>query len=316
MRDVTWIGAWQRGGSDADTTIQFPFRMAADSERIYVLDAAARRVVALRAVDGAVAWISGAEGSGPGEFRDPSAIAVAGKEVIVADPLNARLLVLEAATGAPRATVPAEDISAVVSLCPLPNGDVLLHTLGAPEPIVRLDRRGRIVERVPFPWRDLTQRPGIAMQGHLAVLPGGRCVLALGTGRGFSIFDGRRFGPPVRYVEYFDVPGVVVERTSEGSGTSQRLIERRVAATGVFATDSEIAVPFEGRTADMSRIVDLYSARTGAYRGTLRLGEPVAALIRAGPFWVALEMAGGRVLAGRIAERPANRARTATASKG
>lgn len=300
LHEVTWTRVWQRGGADADTAVQFPFRLAADSARVYVLDAAARRVVALRASDGATVWLAGGEGGGPGEFREPSALTVTpAGEVAVADPANSRITLLDAATGALRGSVPAEGVPTVLSMCALPGGDLLLHTLGAPEPIVRMSAQGQIVERVPFPWPDLTRRPAVVMQGYLAPLPGGECVLALGVGRGFSVFRGRRFQAPAPYVERFDVPGVEVTRTAEG-GRSEKLSERRVAALDVLASDGEIAVPFEGRTRDAARVVDLYSRRTGRYRETLRLPAPVDGLARAGPLWVALDMAGARVVAGRV----------------
>ncbi|HYR08640.1 MAG TPA: hypothetical protein VEQ60_12750 [Longimicrobium sp.] len=268
--------AWTRGGTESDTALLAPVSLVADSNRVYALDPAGNRVVALAAADGSVAWTAGGEGSGPREFRAPSALALSPlDEVIVADPTNDRISIL-GREGEFRGTVPLRGIGHPVSLCPLADSSIVLTILTTTEfPVVRITRSGAVVQRFRLPWRDLHDALALAVQSEVAALPDGKgCVVALALGRGFARLEADRFGPPHEYVESMELP--VPEWTRLNGRPMQRLSKEQSAARGAFVVSNRLIVPFGGTSDDAGRIEDVYDARSGRYLYTHRL-----------PFWSA-----------------------------
>lgn len=292
-----WDTLWTRGGgAQDDTLLLMPWALAADSARVYVLDAAAYRLVAFRASDGSVAWISGRKGGGPGEFAGPTAIAtLPAGGVAVADPRNSRITVLDTAGHVIR-ELRLASVSDARSMCALADGSLLLATAEDDQPLVLMTVFGRVYRRLALPWADLTDVPPLARQARLAATPDhASCVLALELGRGFATFDGTRFTAPHRYVEFFDLPSVEVRRTLRSR--TQRVLERRIAAYDVAADGGEIAAAFEGRTAAGRRLIDLYDLRSGAYLRSYVLEASVSNLARwGGRYYLVAEREGYPVL--------------------
>ncbi len=115
--DLTHFG--DEEGAGPGRRFHRPLAVAADGERAWVADAYGHRVLALDPATGDVRALAGAGepgvGDGPGpqaRFREPSALAVAGDLVLVADACNHRVAAVDARTGevrtlpVPRVPVP------------------------------------------------------------------------------------------------------------------------------------------------------------------------------------------------------------------
>ncbi|WP_420127001.1 PQQ-binding-like beta-propeller repeat protein [Longimicrobium sp.] len=276
FRDVQARTAWTRGGTESDTTLLAPVSLIADARNVYALDAAGSRVVALSAVDGSTVWTAGRTGSGPREFRAPSALALSPlDEIIVADPTNDRLAVLDR-KGEFRGSVPLRGIGYPVSLCPLADSTIVVTILTtAGFPVVRLARSGAVLQRFRLPWADLHDAEALAVQSDVAALPDGKgCMLALALGRGFARLEADRFGPAHAYVEAMELP--VPEWTEVHGRPMQQLSKKQSGARGAFVVSDRLIVPFGGESKAAGRIEDVYDARSGQYLYTHRL-----------PFWSA-----------------------------
>ena len=292
-----WDTLWTRGGTaQDDTLLLMPWALAADSARVYLLDAAAYRVVAFRVADGSLAWVAGRKGGGPGEFAGPTAIAtLPDGSVAVADSRNSRVSILDTAGRVTR-ELSLSEAGDTRSMCALRDGSLLLSTSNDEWPVVLMSAWGRVVRRYQLPWPDLARVPPLARQARLAGTPNwSTCVLALELGRGFAVFDGERFAAPHDYVESFDLPRVDVRRTF--SSRTQRVLERRIAAYDVAVDGREIAAAFEGRTDAARRIIDVYDTQSGAYLRTYLLPDAVANLARwGGRYYIVSEREGYPVL--------------------
>ena len=275
--DVTWDTVWMHGGNAGDTTLLIPFAISAAGGRVHVGDRAEQRVVALDAATGAVEWLSGRQGAGPGEFRRMDAIAAtADGGVLVADGGNGRIAVVDAG-GRTRDYLRPDGIPIYLSLCPLADGAVAVGTGGPGHPVVLVDRRGAVVGRPELPWPDLNgMYPAAPRQGLFAAEPGGAgCLYALALGRGFTRLADGRFEAAHDYVEWFDVPESILTPSIPGQPPNERLKGGWApAASGATVDGDEVTVAFWGRTKDRGRLLDVYSRSDGRYLRTVR--APVA----------------------------------------
>jgi len=273
---VAWDTLWTRGGEADDTLLLMPWAMAAGSGRVYVLDAAAHRVVALDAADGSVAWVAGSKGSGPGEFQSPTPVAtLPDGRVAVADPQNNRITILGEGGFVSR-TISSRDAADVTSLCGLSDGSLLIATLADTQPVITMSRDGRVTGRYDLPWPDVAARPPITRAAKLVSTGGSGCVLLLTLGRGFATFEGGRFTRRREYVERLELPDAEVTQTFRSR--TQRLVERQIAAYDGAVDGGEIALLFEGRTADARHLIDVYERSAGTYLHSYRLPHPANGL--------------------------------------
>lgn len=291
-----WDTAWVRGGTSSDTLLLLPIAMAADDRRVYLLDSGARRVVALRASDGALLWTAGRRGVGPGEFSAANAIAVAASgEVLVYDHRAVRITVLDTLGSVVR-EIATPDVGYIQSLCPLRDGSMLASTLASARPLVRLSAQGTPIARFDLPWPELAQVPPIARQTGMVATPDrGRCVLALSMGEGFAVFRGSTVESTHGYVERVRLPEVEV-RSHDAAGQrseSAHLVERTIAATDLVADDTALYASFEGTSPARGRIIDVYDLGTGAYRGSYGFHRPIARVARAGGTFLILHQVDG-----------------------
>lgn len=260
-----------------------PSYLVADREHVYVLETGLHRVAALRLSDGGLAWRVGGEGGGPGEFRNPTEIALSPRgEVLVLDQGNGRIAVVDGA-GAVKRHVRLPEVGYPNGLCALDDGGFLVATLGTEHPVIRVSAAGEVMERYELPWRDLATAGSLPLQGTLRGDAAGGCVYALSTGRGFARYDGAGFSAH-EYVEWFDVPG---SRTEPDSGGRRESLDPGLtAAQGLAADGRTIAIGFGGRTDDAGRLVDLYDAGTGAYTQSLRAPRWFWRMERAGNLYL------------------------------
>jgi PQQ-like domain len=277
-----WRVAWQREAGGADSLLVQPFRFAADDERLYVLDGATGKVVALRAEDGEPTWSYG--GGGEGGFAFATALnALPGGGVAVWDSERS-VLGLLGADGRLAREIPVPGLGVVSSLCALEDGGFLLSPLG-PEhaPVVRVSAEGRVVNGYSLPWKGFREVPSLARQLLIAG-QADRCVAALTMGRGFSRFDGgfRRAG---EYVETFELPQV--QKLADGE--MQRLIDPLVATSAAVVAGDTLVVAFEGTTDQAGRILDYYEARSGRYLHSRAVPHRIGQMSRSGSTYFVLD---------------------------
>ncbi len=120
-----------------------------------------------------------------------------------------------------------------------------------------------VAKRAPI-WPDLV---GAKWESHQVVLRNSPdlalCIAALTSGRGFAILTERRPPRVVRYVESFDAYAV-----------GPRKDEKEMSYWATFdaaITADTVMVLFAGRTADLNRLIDRYSATSGGYLDSYRL---------------------------------------------
>ncbi|HEY0015948.1 MAG TPA: hypothetical protein VGC13_06500 [Longimicrobium sp.] len=279
LTPARWNRVWTAGGTEADTTLLQPWRVAVGNGLVYVADKGGLRVAAFRVADGSLAWIRGGRGSGPGEFQLPTALAVDRRGILwVADARNSRMT-LYRPDGSLHASVPLPDFPYPEAMCPLPGGGMLVATSAATEPLFRLSADGEIAGRMDLPWRDLAGAAPLSVQKLLAPTPEG-CVLALALGRGFATLA-ERGARTFSYLE--DLPLPRVEKTVDDGGTVyERVVGMRSAATSVTAEAGEIAISPGGEGALENRLVDFYRQRDGAYLRSISTPVPFQRMARAG----------------------------------
>lgn len=266
-----WSVDWLVGSSPNDTLLMQPWRIAATDQTVYVADKAGARVAAFSVEDGALRWIVGGRGSGPGEFRLPTALAVAPNgEVWVSDADNPRVTLISP-TGHVVGDFTIDEGWYVEALCPLANGTMLAVVNDPKDALYRFNRDGEIVARHSFPWKDLQDAPSLLRQSFLAAGEGGACTLALGLGRGFADYDGRQFTYTHPYVEDVQLPEVISTISDDGSRRSYRLSSPGGAALAVTRSDDTLIVAFAGESGHRGRVLDLYRAKDGAYLSSLLL---------------------------------------------
>ncbi len=281
---VRWKRVWQTGGTEADTTLLQPWKMAVSPRHVFVLDKAGTRVAAFRRSDGAIEWITGSKGSGPAEFLLPTTLAVSQTgDVWVADAKNSRITVI-ASDGSVRRSIALQGLPYPESLCALPQGGMLLATSGSGQPLLHLTDEGTIASRMALPWPDLADTPPLATQALLTPSEDG-CILALALGRGFAVYTGDSFRT-YAYVDSFPLP--VVETKREVGGTlAHRVVDMRVAAQAAAAAGGEISVSPGGR------VIDVYSRRNGLYLRSVVTPTNIVAFARADDVYYVLTFQNG-----------------------
>jgi hypothetical protein len=275
-----WNRLWMAGGTEADTSLLQPWRLAVGRDLVFVADKGGARIAAFRIADGSLAWIRGGKGSGPGEFLLPAALAVDRRGILWAADAQTGRVTLLGEDGSPRGSVPLTNLAYPEAMCPLRDGGMLLATSAQNEPLLRLSEQGEILERMELPWRDLRSAPPLSVQKLLAPTSDG-CVLALALGRGFATLT-ERGAQTFSYLD--DPPLPTVEETADkATGTTyRRVIDMQSAATSVAAEAGEIAISPGGSGALENRLVDFYRQNDGAYLRSIATPVRFERMARAG----------------------------------
>lgn len=276
LQAETWRKTVLVGGQPHDSALISPFRLAASSEGLSLVDFYPRQV---RRYDhsGRLQWEYGAQGGGPGEFRQPLDMKVDSEgRAWVLDPANARITVVSP-SGATERTIPLGRIGGDPhEMVPLSDDRALL-VLSRPErPFVVIDSLGAVVSAQEFPSPRFAGMHYLATQLVTGNDPAsGAWVAAYRMGDGFFAFD-RQSPLPWRgwFVEEVPFPEVITTRT--GGHRSTRHRDRPVsAARSVALSPEHIYVLFGGVSGQRSRIVDRYSLRAGEYERSYLLPEKV-----------------------------------------
>lgn len=290
IRPTTWDTLWAIGG-EQDSLLLMPGPMASTARRVYVADLAESRLVALDPADGSLAWIAGRKGAGPGEFRDPRALAATPDGgAVVADIANARFTFVSP-DGRVTRELQFPGVGYVSSMCALADGSLLLATMEPGRPLVHMAPDGSVRGRHPLPWPDLGDAHPLATTARLATAPDHRsCVLALTRGRGFASFRDGAFRT-FAYREAFELPGVEVTR--EGASVSSTITSTRIAASDVDVVGDTVFVTFAGESDGAGRLVDVYTLPGGEYRFSHRYAAPIHQTARSTDAFLLLHEAEG-----------------------
>lgn len=260
------------GTSDRDTTLIDPYLMASDEERVYLFEAE-NRIVAFD-TSGALRWMQGEAGGGPGEYRNPRDLKLGpdGRLWLV-DPDAGRLTVVDPGKGRVHAMLRMK-IAYSPAIVPLPNGFALFPEYD-PRDIVYFSEQGDTTGSGTIPWGALRQVEALSRQFRTAVDPKtGRWVLGLISGNGWFAFDGTGPGSARRfYVEPTRFPPVVRTYYERGSVGTQ-LVRTPASALDIQLKGDTVFILFDGQEPDRRRKVDLYSWESGKYLGSLRLPVP------------------------------------------
>lgn len=277
---VRWNRVWTAGGTESDSTLLQPWRLAVGRDLVFVADKAGARVAAFRISDGTLAWIRGKEGSGPGEFQLPSALAVDQQGTLWVADAKAGRVTLYGPDGSLKGTVALTNLAYPEALCPLGDNGMLLATSAQTEPLLRISETGEILERMELPWRDLRGAQPLSVQKLLAPTREG-CVLALALGRGFAVLT-ERGSQTFSYLDDIPLP-TVEEKVDDGTGTIHRqVVNMQSAATSVAAEAGEIAISPGGAGEYENRLVDFYRQADGAYLRSVATPVPFERMARAG----------------------------------
>ena len=294
FRDVSWERLFRLGGTLQDTLFWNPYHAVATDEGVVVLDAVARRVVAIGA-DGGVAWRFGARGGGPTEFEVPSDIAT--------DPVG-NIHVLD--RGLLRVTVldPGGRLVRIVSLDEGPGlpdrfavvgtDEIVLIAPTAAEPIWRYGPDGRLLSTDPFPWDPFLRIPAIP---RVFVTGAGRAdggwAAAFGYGTGlFLMRQAATTSGRLPVPELVVFPRMTTRQLSDGR-ILRRVSDPDHASLSITGSPERIYVLFAGATELARRLVDSYDRATGAYIETFVLphaarniawGDGTLYLVRSDPY--------------------------------
>lgn len=249
IRRTTWSRLW-RVTTGRSQDIVSPGKAIALGGLLYVTDISARRVIALDVRDGKMRWKIGDDPIAGDRMGVPTDIvSMPNGDIAIADPVNRRIVVVNAA-GRLRRVIAAAPV--LHSICVLGDESILVVDLNPSAPVARFDREGNLVSSAVSPWKQFIS-PG-QVQGILQRVPGeDRCIYALQTENGFSTVAATGFGPSHSYAEADDS------------------VHGRTAAVSLLTTPKTVAILFRGGTSDKFRLIDLYDGKTFAYRESVVL---------------------------------------------
>lgn len=273
----SWTTTVLRGGSPDDTSLVSPSRLSATKDGVTLIDAYPMQIKRY-GHDGASKWVFGREGGGPGEFRHLTDLKVdpLGRTWVL-DAANARMTVIDP-DGKTDVLIPLRNVGGYPhELIPLRTGGALILTSGqAKNPLVVVDREGKVVSRLAFPFREFQNLHYLAAQQVTGSDPvTGRWVSAYRISDGFTAFQDTTWG---RDRGWFVEPAVVprVVRQRQNGGVSTTFSERpNFSALSVTLSPERVHILYGGRSEDRGRIIDSYSLRDLQYVESFRLPAPV-----------------------------------------
>ena len=249
---------------------------------VVMTDPGYRRVLALHAIDGSVAWINTQLTEGLPDRSHLLALAPRGKHTIaVVDERNSRITEL-ADDGSTQRVIAFRPQESVDAFCAVGSG-LLVNSTDSLGPLYTMSPDDRTKTRVPFPFDDGRDLNAVALQARMVSNPANtRCVMSLVFGGGLALWDGARFVLTARYIEEMPLPIPKKHETTKTTYGDERRGEFTVihseqtrlpqdaieGALDIAVTADRIRVLFLGRTALRGRIVDDYDAHTLAYLGS------------------------------------------------
>jgi hypothetical protein len=267
------VAARTGGTSEADTTIINPYRMAVDTDRVYLLEADQR--VLCFDTSGVLLWSQGKEGGGPGEYRNVRDMKVAPDHRLwLLDPFSSRITMLDRA-GTVQGMLPLQAIPHSEVLATLPDGSFALFHNYYGDKLSFYRPPGQAVRNDSIPWPGFYQLDPLARGFLTAGDPrSGRWAIGFIWGNGWFAFDsaGRPHGGRRYFVEPTRFAPVIKEYLPDGSiGT--HLVRTPAASLDLALRDDTLFVLFDGQDPDRRQKLDMYDWDSGNYLGTIRLPQ-------------------------------------------
>ena len=251
----SWTVRWTVGGSPGDTTLVLPLQLAADDSELYVLDPRAHGITALSLMTGKVLWRY-SDIAHPLQLPTTVAARIEGG-AIVADAFLHQLLLFDQ-NGRVVSQVPYMD-GYVHAICDLGDNSYLAVVERSALPLVWIDSAGGTKKRTSMPWgADETSR--IASQTTLARGSERRCLLSQQLGGHFAVLSKNGKGWAREYIR-------------DRASWLDKLMGRPFYQTALTSTfdSASVAVAAWGHSRYARKAIDLYSADSGSYRGTIIL---------------------------------------------
>lgn len=274
LNDSLSLAAMIGGASDQDTTLVNPYRMAGSGGQIYLVEVD-QRVLCFDTA-GALRWVRGGEGGGPGEFRNIRDMKIGPEgQIWLHDPAAARVTILRP-DGSRARTISLIGVGHSETIAPLPGGRFVLLPAYAARDVVYLSATGDTTASGMLPWDGYAQLELLARGHQTAVDPAtGHWVFGFRYGNGWFAFNQDSGHTSVRrfYAEPTSFPPVIREMLPDGSiGT--KLVRTPVSGLDLALKGDTLFVLFGGVGDLRRRVLDLFSWNSGNYLGTLRLPEP------------------------------------------
>jgi hypothetical protein len=274
---ATFDTAWTLGGNDADTVLSFPARLISVDDLVIVSDLGNHRIIALRAGDGAIAWVNGPQRGHP--FGRALIIwPQPGHRIGVADEATQHVTSIDT-RGRTVGELDLDPSHFVNAMCALEGKDALVASTDALGPLYTLAADGKTATPVPLTVLDAKGRDPLMLQSSLEpTRDGTACVVAMSLGGGLALWNGKSIARATPYREKipFPVPVMTTQVQTTAAGKTEvtfptvphRAVE---SALSVATVAGRVRVLFEGTTADKGRIIDDYDDRTLEYLGSVRL---------------------------------------------
>ena len=262
FRSEHWDTVLVVGGKASDTTLLRPRLIATGRGKVVAFDYGDRAVKAFD-LGGHMLWRFGRRGSGPGEFQGAFDLDVAEDgSVWVLDPDQNRLTVITAEGTLDTVLYPSTELISAVALMP-PGAMVLTRKI---DPFwLRIDQEGRLLAQGRTPAPSLERIPPFARHPLAASAPRGEWVVVFPYGNLLLVYERDRLKCMERLIDARDFPASPIDS-----------LPFTLAALAVW--DSTAVVLADGGGHDRLRVLDTYSLRTCAYRGSLLLPRRFSAL--------------------------------------
>jgi hypothetical protein len=255
----TYQRLWSRTFGEEDTLMAQPMKLVLAGGTVAVIDPTIARVVGLAVHDGTVQWGYTKPGSGPGELREPSDVAVADDStLLVIDPRNGTAVALST-HGRYREQYPLAAPN-LRSSCVQRAGRLLGFQLSIGPTLVAMSLADGSSSVLPTPWPVPVPTPvagGTELgefvrlsQGLLAPAGPGRCAVARQTAPGVALVQ----DDSVAWVNN-EISGPPVDSLRDEAST----------AVSVGVARGEVAVAYHGIGARRGRLIDWYDLDTGRY---------------------------------------------------
>jgi hypothetical protein len=259
------------GGRTSDTVLLAPYLMQMSRSHLYVHDYGDHRLKAFDANTGAWVWSFGRAGSGPGEFRNPTQIALGSDaaEAWVVDGGNRRITVIREGTVVRE--LPLGALELLPRLVRLSDRTLTVLSSDADRLWAEFDSAGLAIDWGPFPLPGFSEADPHARQSLVAVSGDGEYwAVAFVYTHSFAVYRGTTLQ--------------CIGRAPAGAGIEQVVDPRSAPAwiAGVAFLESALLTAGRDLVNEGRHVIDIYDPADCRYRRSIRIPEPLRGFTGAG----------------------------------
>ena len=257
-----------------DSDLLRPALMVARDSTVYLYDYGDRAVKAF-GMDGRLRWRFGREGSGPGEFQNPTHLQLDQSGLLwLADPAASRVTVI---SGTGRLVRTVSTAIMTESVLPLGAGRFVGTAFVGDRPrFERFDSLGRAQGRIKHPtWMDTV--PSLVSELRVTATPDDKRIVfaSFYSGRLMQLAAGDSVIKDIRSIETHSFPKKISYSPRKGMTVNRISPEARPTIRSITADDEFAYALILGSHEERGRIIDLYRLRDGTYAGSWLLPERV-----------------------------------------